>query len=93
MTAVIEHLNHHLRIARPELVVTTLLRHSLAATRHALVAVHPEIELVGDIGEVDDDGHLALLIAIHLAELDKLLAEYRHAVERHWWAFEEEIPF
>jgi hypothetical protein len=88
-------LGHALAVARPELVVTTLLQHALGATRHALAGVHPEIgDDSLDLGELDDDAHFALLIALHLVDLDKLLSQYRAVVEAQWRDYDNaDIPF
>lgn len=79
--------------SHPDLVVTTLLQHALAAARVTLGATHIELGQGGDLGQVDHDTHLALLIDIHLDALDKLLVEYRQVVEKRWWTFQEDIPF
>lgn len=85
---------HTLAVARPELVVTTLLQHALGATRHALAGVHPELGADDDLGEVDEESHLALLIVIHLGDLDKLLSQYRAVVESELRDYgNDDLPF
>lgn len=87
-------LDHALAAARPELVVTTLLQHALGATRNVLAGVHPELRSDDlDLADADHDTHLALLIAVHVVDLDKLLGQYRHTVESAWRSCDGQIPF
>ena len=87
-------LDHSLAVARPELLVTTLLQHALGATRHALAGVHPELRDENlELGDVDQAVHLALLIAIHVVVLGDLLRQYRHVVESEWRSYDGDIPF
>jgi len=77
-------LDHRVAVEHPELVTTTLAQHALGAARQALAVVHPEIESLGDLDGIDYGCHLALLIAVDIVALDRLLAEYRLVVERQW---------
>jgi hypothetical protein len=87
-------LDQSLADARPELVVMTLLQHSLGAARHALLTAHPELHDENlDAGDVDDPTHLALLIALHLGDLNDVLRQYRTAVESEWRSYDGDIPF
>jgi hypothetical protein len=87
-------LDPQLAAARPELIVTTLLQDALGAGRHALAIAHPELRNdEPELGDVDDVTHLALLIAIFVLDLDKLLGQYRDAVEVEWRSYDSELPF
>ena len=80
-------LDHRIVIEHPELVTTTLAQHALGAARQALAVVHPETEAYGEFDDLDDldyGCHLAMLIAVDIVALDRLLAEYRLVVERQW---------
>jgi hypothetical protein len=78
----------------PELVVVSLLQHALEATRRALAHAHPHIVHDGELGDLHHDEHLALLLALHLADLDKLLTEYRDLTTALWQAHDDDLlPF
>ena len=80
----VANLDHRVAVEHPELVTTTLAQHALGAARQALAVAHPEIETLGDLGDVDYGCHLALLLATDIVALDRLLAEYRLVVEHQW---------
>jgi hypothetical protein len=87
-------LDHRIGVENPELVVSTLLQHALHAARHAFAAAYPEIGTSGNLGELEDDRHLALLIAHQILELDDLLARYREVTEALWRAHDDRpLPF
>lgn len=77
-------LDHCVAVEHPELVTTTLAQHALGAARQALAVAHPELDAYGELDEVDYGCHLALLIAVDVIALDRLLAEYRLVIERQW---------
>jgi hypothetical protein len=88
-------LEHALAVARPELLVTTLLQHALGATRHALAGAYPEIgDDSLDLDDVDHACHVALFIVLNLTDLDELLERYRAVVEDEWRDYgSDDIPF
>ena len=88
-------LDHGLLFAHPQLVVLDTLAHTLHAARVALASVHPEIgDDTFDLGDVDDITHHALLLACVIPQLDKLLVDYRAAVDAHWHApCDNDLPF
>lgn len=77
----------------PQLFVTTLLQHGLDATSHALAAAHPEIRDDDDLGGLDEDSHLALLLILQIRDLDKLLVQYRQLTQLRRLAPDGDIPF
>lgn len=70
-----------LAFEHPELVVLHLLQHALAAAHQALSGPHPEIHTNGDLGTLEEECHLAILIAEQLGTLHDLLARYRVVIE------------
>lgn len=70
-----------LALEHPELVVLDLLRHTLGAARRALAAAHPELDIEGDLGPLEDACHWAMLIDIDIGTLLRRLGNYRTAVE------------
>jgi hypothetical protein len=75
------HLDDRLAVEHPELVVLDLLGHTLDAAHRALAVVHPEIDIDGDLGPIDEQCHFAMLIGIDLHALRRRIASYRVAVE------------
>ena len=70
-----------LALEHPELVILELLQHTLAAARRALTAAHPELDIEGDLGPLEDACHWAMLIDIDIGALLRRLGNYRTAVE------------
>lgn len=74
-------LDDRLAVEHPELVVLDLVGHALEAAHRALAVVHPEIDVQGDFGPIDEQCHFAMLIGIDLRALRRRIASYRVAVE------------
>jgi len=71
----------HLALGHPEIVVLELLEHALAAARRALAAAHPELDIEGDLGPLEDACHWAMLIDVDIGGLLRRLGNYRVAIE------------
>ena len=76
-----DNIDDGLTLQHPELVVLELLQHTLATARRVRAVAHPELDIEGDHGPLEDACHWAMLIDIDIGALLRRLGNYRTAVE------------